>query len=114
MNSIFLKPRISEKTYELSNKSVYVFEVPKMISKQLIASSIEEQFKVSVENVRVANMPQKSKRLIRNQGKKVSYGIKSGFKKAYVTLKRGDTIPVFATDGEKKSAPDAKVKRGKK
>jgi len=114
MNSVFLKPRISEKTYELSNKSVYVFEVPKMLSKQLIADSVESQFKVSVENVRVMNIPQKSKRLIRNQGKKVSYGIKSGFKKAYVTLKKGDTIAVFASDEEKKSTPEAKVKRGKK
>lgn len=97
-----LKPRVSEKSYQLSqNNNVYVFVVPKTANKITVSSAIATQFKVTVLDVRIANLPAKPKRSMRMGGRKVSKGSQPGVKKAYVTLKEGDSIAVFAADDEK-------------
>jgi large subunit ribosomal protein L23 len=100
--SIALLPRVSEKSYQLSeSQNVYVFVVPKSANKITVKSAVKAQFNVEVTNVRIANLPSKPKRSTRAGGRKVSKGIQPGVKKAYVTLKKGDSIPVFATEDEK-------------
>ena len=103
-NLIVLLPRISEKSYQLSQTdNVYVFVVPKGANKLTVAKAVEAQFKVTVEDVRIAHLPPKPKRSIRQNGRKVSKGMQPGIKKAFVRLKTGDSLPIFASEEEEKA-----------
>lgn len=91
-----LKPRMSEKAYALSQeKTTYVFMVPVDANKYNVAAAVTAQFGVTVEEVNIANVKGKAKRTIYRSGRSKS-GRESSKKKAYVTLKEGDSIPVFA------------------
>ena len=79
-------PIITEKATILSEQNKTVFKVHKKASKKIIKKNIEKLFKVNVVKVNIVN--QKSKMKLR-QGKK-SY--KSGYKKAIITLKKGQSI----------------------
>jgi large subunit ribosomal protein L23 len=101
-----LKPRMSEKSYAQSHSdNVYTFDVPLSTNKIEIARAVEAQFEVSVQQVRVSVLKGKSARSIRIGGtrKNVS-GKRVNVKKAYITVKAGDTIPIFASidEAEKK------------
>ena len=99
-----LKPRISEKSYGLSQvNNVYVFEVPSSANKYTVASAVAAQFGVLVTSVRIANIGGKVKRSVRKGGRQ-SFGTRAAVKKAYVTLKAGDSIAIFATEDDKKTA----------
>lgn len=102
---MILNPRVSEKSYQLSQKdNVYVFAVPKTANKISVGQAVAAQFKVTVVNVRMTNLPAKAKRSVRAGGRKVNKGFQPGIKKAYVTVKQGETIPVFAAEDEKPKA----------
>lgn len=108
-----LRPRVSEKSYGLSEtQNVYVFEVPANANRLTVARAVTAQFEVSVMNVNIANLKGKSKRTIRKGGRPVA-GRQNDVKKAYVTLKEGDQIAVFKSAEEKETKPK-EVKRGKK
>jgi len=109
MNVITLKPRMSEKTYALSNDRVYVFDVDTSFNKHEIADAVEKTYKVTVTDVRTITSKGKSKRLYRNR--RYENGKRSDVKKAYVTLKDGDAIPIFAAveEAEEKSEKTAKT-----
>lgn len=96
---VILKPRMSEKSYAASTAlNTYVFDVPLGINKLQIAQAVEAQFNVHVNDVRTTIIKGKEARSIRIGGKaraNVS-GKRSDIKKAYVTVKEGDSIPVFA------------------
>jgi|SRR5665213_2137219 len=93
---VALKPRMSEKAYAMSQTGVYVFDVPGSVNKHTVASAVTAQFDVTVETVNITNIKGKAKRTISQKGRRVSRGKQSNVKKAYVTLKKGDSIPVFA------------------
>ena len=76
-----IKPIITEKATILSEQNKTVFKVHKKANKKNIKKNIERLFKVDVIKVNIIN--QKSK-LKMKQGKK---SIKSGYKKAIITLK---------------------------
>lgn len=109
-----LKPRISEKAYGLSQtRNTYVFVVPKDATKQAVASAVAAQFNVTVTNVNVANAIGKAKRTVRKGGRPIA-GKRADTRRAYVTLKAGDSIPVFAAieeTGEAQAAPAKKEKK---
>jgi large subunit ribosomal protein L23 len=95
MDRIALKPRLSEKAYGLSEKlNTYVFDVPKSANKHAIAEAIAEQFKVTVTNVRVASIAARNKRVYKKRGRAVK-ATTSTLRKAYVSLKEGDKLPIF-------------------
>lgn len=97
--AVFLKPRMSEKAYESSKSlNVFVFVVDKFVNKLTIKENVEKQFKVSVENVRVAHLPAKNRRSPYLGNRKFNRGVQPGVKKAFVTLKKGDSIPIFAEE----------------
>jgi large subunit ribosomal protein L23 len=106
--TLVLKPRVSEKAYGQSQANVYVFSVDKRADKLSIARAVEAQFEVSVVSVNTIVSKGKAKRTIRKGGRPIA-GRTSDFKKAYVTVKEGDTIPVFAAAEE-----DAKAEKEKK
>ncbi len=114
--SLILKPRLSEKAYGLSQTSrTYVFDVLSSASKQSISSAVAKQFDVGVTNVNVANIKGKAKRTFVNRRGKYVRGTRSDVKKAYVTLKEGDSIPIFAAEEEAEAkAQKAEEKAAKK
>lgn len=111
--SMTLKPRISEKAYGLSqNSNVYVIQVPNDANKLSVARAISAQFEVTVTSVNIANVKGKAKQTVRKGGRR-SNGKRPDMKKAYVTLKDGDSIAVFAAEEDQKAEP-AKAKKDKK
>tara|TARA_B100001179_G_C18316111_1_gene285966 strand:- start:174 stop:467 length:294 start_codon:yes stop_codon:yes gene_type:complete len=81
-----ISPRVTEKATSLSEYNKIVFKVHKGASKTAIKKSVEKTFKVKVVKINTINLKGKSK-IIR--GKK---SIKSGYKKAIITLKKGQNI----------------------
>ena len=79
-------PIITEKATILSEQNKTVFKVHEKANKTSIKKNIEKLFKVSVVKVNIIN--QKTKMKLK-QGRK-SY--KSGYKKAIITLKKGQSI----------------------
>ena len=111
-NNTVLRPRLSEKTFGLSNSNtVYVFDVPKEVNKRTIALAVTAQFGVTVIRVNVMNIKGKPKRLVRKGGRPVA-GRRSDIKKAYVTLKEGEKLPFFE-DPEKEEKKSSKKKETK-
>lgn len=78
--------RITEKATCLADKNVYVLNVPKTINKISLKKDLETKYKVTVLNINIVNSPKKDKFY---RGK---WGTKGGGKKAYITLKAGDSI----------------------
>lgn len=111
-----LKPRLSEKTYGLSQSlNTYVFTVPSDANKLSIAKAVAAQFEVTVTSVNVMNSIGKPKRSVRKGGRPIM-GKRARTRRAYVTLKEGDTLPVFAaieTANEETDKP-AKAKKDSK
>jgi large subunit ribosomal protein L23 len=102
---LILRPRLSEKTYALAQeRDVYVFAVPSKANKHAVKRAVEAQFGVTVETVNVLNQTGKTKRTARRRTRPVS-GRRADVKKVYVSLKKGDKIPIFATieESEKKT-----------
>jgi large subunit ribosomal protein L23 len=93
--SIIIKPKMSEKSYALSQKGVYVFEVPVNANKNLVAAAIGAQFDVSVTAVNILNHKGKAKRTIRNNGRKLHHGVEAKTRRAYVLLAKGQSLPIF-------------------
>jgi large subunit ribosomal protein L23 len=81
-----ISPNITEKSTALSEFNKIVFKVHKGATKSSIKKSIEKTFKVNVMKINTINFKGKTK-LVRN--KKTS---KSGYKKAIITLKKGQSI----------------------
>lgn len=83
-----LKPRVTEKSAMLSERNVYVFDVPKEATKGAISKAVSTIWKV--HPVKIA--------IIRNAGKKKIARGKKGrtkdVKKAYVYLKKGEKIEI--------------------
>ncbi len=83
--SIIIKPIITEKSTALKEeKNLLCFQVDPRATKIDIRRAVESIFKVKVEKVNIVNIKSKPKRLGRFEGKR------SGWKKAYVTLKKGE------------------------
>ena len=79
-------PLLTEKSTNHSEQNKIVLKVPKNKKKKNLKKNIEKIFKVNVLKVNIINK-QSRKKLTR--GKKVKV---SGFKKAIVTLKKGQSI----------------------
>jgi large subunit ribosomal protein L23 len=103
--TVALKPRMSEKTYALSGSGVYVFEVPKSANKHDVEQAVAKQFAVTVVDVNLLNAKGKPKRTVR-KGARPAAGSRSDVKKAYVTLKDGDSISVFAAAEQAQTEKD--------
>ena len=81
-----LSPLVTEKSTNLSEQNKIVFKVPPSANKKNLKKNIEKIFKVNV--LKVNTITKKSKKKI-VRGK---IGVKKGYKKALVTLKKGQSI----------------------
>ncbi len=120
MKSIILTPRISEKAYGMSQREgnkTYVFIVPQAANKHTIARAISAQYEVTVTDVRTTTVKGKAKQSYRKGGRPIA-GVRSDMKKAYVTLRAGDALPLFveeaAEDAKQTKATEKAAKKAKK
>jgi ribosomal protein L23 len=105
-----LKPRVSEKAYALSEQAnTYIFDVPSGANKLDTSKAVTFQYEVTVTGVRMAGIPGKRLRTYRQRGRKFVQGQRSDIRKAYVTLKVGDKLPIFAAVEEPKT-PEKETK----
>ena len=81
-----LSPLLTEKTTNLSEQNKVVFKVPSSANKKNLKINIEKIFKVNVTKINIINKQNRTKL---TRGKKVKV---SGFKKAIITLKKGQSI----------------------
>ena len=79
-------PFVTEKSTNLSEQNKIVFKVPSKANKKNLKNNIEKIFKVNVTKVNIIN---KQKRVKLTRGRKVKV---SGYKKAIITLKKGQSI----------------------
>ena len=89
-----IKPVVTEKSSaQYGNDKVYTFRVANKATKTAIREAIQGMFGVTVTDVRTINVRAKERRpggLGRGRS-----GVRGAWKKAIVTLKEGDTIPIF-------------------
>ena len=81
-----LNPFVTEKSTTLSEMNKVVFKVNRSANKRSVKKSIEKIFKVNVVKINIIN---KQSRFKTAKGKKVKI---QGYKKAIVTLKKGQNI----------------------
>ena len=81
-----ISPLITEKSTNLSEQNKVVFKINKKANKISIKKNIEKIFKVNVIKVNIINKQNRTKT---TRGKKVKV---QGYKKAIVTLKKGQNI----------------------
>jgi len=81
-----LSPMVTEKSTNLSELNKIVFKVPAGANKINLKKNIEKIFKVNVTKINIINKQNRTKL---TKGKKVKV---SGYKKAIITLKKGQSI----------------------
>ena len=81
-----LSPLVTEKSTNLSDQNKIIFKVPNKTNKINLKKNIEKIFKVNVTKINIINK-QTRKKIVR--GKKVKV---IGYKKAIITLKKGQNI----------------------
>ena len=81
-----ISPNVTEKSTSLSEFNKIVFKVDKNANKITIKKNIEKIFKVNVIKINTVNMKGKVK-LVKNKK-----SFKPGYKKAIITLKKGQSI----------------------
>ena len=81
-----LSPVVTEKSTNLSELNKIVFKVPDGANKKNLKKNIEKIFKVNVTKINIINKQNRTK-VTRGRKEKVS-----GYKKAIVTLKKGQSI----------------------
>ena len=81
-----LSPLLTEKSTNLSGENKIVFKVRKSANKKNLKNNIEKIFKVNVTKINIINKQNRTKF---TRGRKVKV---SGFKKAIITLKKGQSI----------------------
>lgn len=89
-HKIIKRPIVTEKSTQMMQEdNQYVFEVDRDANKIEIARAINELFNVKVTSVRTFNFIGKERRMGFHSGTKPAW------KKAVVTLKEGETLPII-------------------
>ena len=81
-----LSPIVTEKSTNLSEQNKIVFKVPMKANKKNLKNNIEKIFKVNVTKINIIN---KKTRRKNTRGRKIKV---LGYKKAIITLKKGQNI----------------------
>ena len=88
---IILTPIITEKSTNMSSLNKVTFKVSRTASKTLIKKSIEKLYKVNVVKINTLNAKDRTRVVVKGRIAK-----KSGYKKAIITLKEGQSIDIAA------------------
>jgi len=96
LTEILIKPILTEKANGQQEKlRRYAFKVNRRANKLEIKSAIEQFYGVNVVDINTLVVPGKFKSRFTKAG--IISGVKSGFKKALVTVAEGETIDLYAT-----------------
>ncbi len=88
LSAVIVGPRITEKSVTLGEGNVYTFNVKRDATKYMVRDAVKALYKVTPVKVNIVNKkPAERMQGSRNRTKHVA-----GMKKAYVYLKKGDTI----------------------
>ena len=107
MNSILIKPLITEKSMSDVAKGKYSFVVAKDATKAAIKAAVKQQFHVTVVGVATSVQKGKTQRV----GIRRTEVDRSAVKKATVTVKKGDKIGLFEPGGEEEVKKEKKVEK---
>lgn len=88
-HGILMKPLITEKISSVSSMGKYAFLISSDANKPMVKKAITALYGVNVKNVRIINVIGKKVRYGR------SYGQRSDWKKAIVTLAPGEKIEIY-------------------
>lgn len=92
--NVLIKPIVTEKSTKSGEKlGKYAFKVARDANKLEIKKAIEAAYNVQVEDVNTQVTVGKKKSRQTKRG--VATGIKSPYKKAHVTLKKGEVIDFY-------------------
>jgi len=95
LSEVLIKPILTEKANAQQDKlHRYAFKVAKKANKLEIKKAIESFYGVTVTNVNTAVAPGKNKSRYTKAG--IVSGRKPSYKKAFVTVKEGETIDLYA------------------
>jgi large subunit ribosomal protein L23 len=89
VNEVIIKPVLSEKSTQMAELGKYVFHVAMKANKVMIKRAVKEIFDVETEQVNVIRVRGRRKRV------RYKYGYTASWKKAIVTLKKGQKIELF-------------------
>ncbi len=97
MITVLRRPLLTEKATKVGHNRQYVFEVEPSANKIQIKAAIKAMFDVDAESVRTVRIKGKVKSRFTRRGLQV--GKTNLKKKAYVTLKEGQTIDIVSGEG---------------
>jgi len=91
---VLKRPILTEKMLKLQEqKHKYAFEIDKNSNKIEVKKAVQDKFDVTVEEVNISIVKGKSKNLNTRRG--LTRGKRPDWKKAIVTLRKGDSINFF-------------------
>src|ERR1700684_4267246 len=95
-NNAIIKPLVTEKSTKIGEKlNKYAFKVLRDSNKLEIKKAVEATYNVKVESVNTHVNVDKMKTRQTKRG--LSTGLKAPYKKAYITLKKGETIDFYGS-----------------
>ncbi len=89
ISQVILRPHITEKASDLSERGVYAFEISKLANKAQVLLAVQALFKVKPVKIAIVNQSPKYTKNPRTNRVQVK---KQAIKKAFVYLKKGDKI----------------------
>ena len=97
---IIIRPIFTEKMSRLEDERKYCFQVQLGVNKLDIKKAIESMFDVKVQKVSTMNRIGKEKNMtVRSGGRTIrTNGKRSNWKKAFVTLKEGESLDLLDTE----------------
>ncbi len=87
---ILKAPHISEKATDLAQDNRYVFKVYERANKTEIKKAVEKLYNVNVVSVKIIKVPSKKRRF------KGIMGLRKGYKKTIVEIKKGQKIEILS------------------
>lgn len=90
LSSVIVHPRITEKAVRKSEQNVYTFEVKRSATKFQVRDAVKALYNVTPVKVNIVNK-KPAKRAVGMRGTEKHV---AGMKKAYVYLKKGDSINI--------------------
>lgn len=86
--AVIVKPRVTEKAVRLGEQNVYTFIIKRDATKRDVVAAIKALYQVTPVSVNIVNKTPRQV-MSRSKGRRLAV---PGMKKAYVYLKKGDTI----------------------
>lgn len=91
LSGVLLSPRVTEKAMRASEKNVYVFKVARSATKHTVRDAVKALYGVTPVKVNIVNKAPRQFKHANTRRVRTEHGIK----KAYVYLKKGDTISLI-------------------